>query len=204
MKLAYLIAVAAATLSATPSLADTIDVTFTGTVSSALGTTANSGYVDGQAISGGFFIDSVTGAVTGATLGSYAAPAVTGTSNLSSTDAIYAQGQHASAGDPRNTSINVDFSALTSFTGTNPGTNPGTFLTQTPSVLAQLIDFTGATSAFPSTVTYYDGDLAAQTVTRVDAYLTGVSATYVPLPASAWLLGTGLLGLLGVARRRTV
>ena len=29
-----------------------------------------------------------------------------------------------------------------------------------------------------------------------------VSPTVVPLPASAWLLGSGLLGLMGVARRR--
>lgn len=36
------------------------------------------------------------------------------------------------------------------------------------------------------------------------AYVDGVSANAVPVPAAAWLLGSGLLGLIGVARRKAI
>lgn len=35
-----------------------------------------------------------------------------------------------------------------------------------------------------------------------DAIITPVVTTVVPVPAAAWLLGSGLLGLVGVARRK--
>lgn len=208
MKRTMLIAAASLSLAASASArAETIDVTFTGIVSAALGTTSNSGYTDGQTISGNFYLDSETQSVTGATLGSFLAPATDlsqGSSNptpasLSSTDAIFTQGIHADgSGSGRNTSITVDFSALGSFTGSDPYA----FLKQDPATLASLIDFTGSASAFPSTVTYYDGDAAATNFTNLSAYINGISVSVVPLPAAGWLLGSGMIGLLALGRRR--
>ena len=34
------------------------------------------------------------------------------------------------------------------------------------------------------------------------AYFTGTHVSEIPVPAAAWLLGSGLLGLIGVARRK--
>ena len=34
-------------------------------------------------------------------------------------------------------------------------------------------------------------------------YVTSIESSEVPVPAAVWLLGSGLLGLLGLARRRT-
>lgn len=43
-----------------------------------------------------------------------------------------------------------------------------------------------------------DADFAGQ---RADWHIEGI-ATVVPIPAAVWLLGSGLIGLVGVARRR--
>jgi hypothetical protein len=198
MKLLLLAAPVVAALIAGPALASTLDVTYTGTVSAALGTTASSGYADGQTITGQFFIDTTTLVVSGSTLDVLSAPAVAGTANLSSTDAIFTQAQYASAGAASNLSISVDLSALSGFSGSDPIA----FLSQSPATLAQLIDFTGAASAFPSTVTYYQGNADGTGVVAIDAYLTGLSVTAVPLPPAAWLLLSGFGTLVVVSRRR--
>ena len=198
MKLSLVLAPVAATLLAGTSFASVLDVTYTGTVSSALGTTANSGYTDGQVITGQFFIDTTTDVVSGSSLGVFAAPATAGTASLSASDAIFTQAQYASAGAATNQSISVDLSALSSFTGTDPGA----FLSQDPATLASLIDFTGAASAFPSTVMYYQGNADGTGITAVDAFLTNLTVTAVPLPAPVWLMLSGLAGLAVVARRR--
>jgi len=205
VKLTTLAVLASASVTTVPALASTLDVSYTATVSTALGTSANSGYADGANITGSFLLDTVTDAVTGATLGVYTAPASTQTGNptpasLSSTDAIYKQGLFASGGDLTNNSITVDFSALNSFAGTDPAA----FLLQGSAALAQQIDFTGAASSFPSTVTYYAGDSSGNNVTQVDAYLDSVSVAEVPvpLPATAWLMLCGAGGMLTFARKR--
>jgi hypothetical protein len=203
MKLTTIAAFVSATLATLPSFASTLDVTYTAMVSDALGTSPNSGYLDGAVITGGFFIDTVTDAVTGSYLGALTVPASTPAGNpvpatLSSTDAIYKQGLFASGGDVSNNSITVDFSALNSFTGTDPVA----FLLQSPSALASQIDFTGAASPFPSTVTFYDGDTSGNNITQVNAYLDSVSVTPVPLPAAAWFMLTGAGGLFAFSRRR--
>lgn len=201
MKFKLLAVAAAAVMSAAPALASTIGVNFTGTVSFAEGTTSNSGYTDGQSISGQFFLNSVTGIVSGSALGIYSAPAnngVSSPSSLSSTDAIYVQGAFASGGAPSNDSITVDFSALNSFSGSDPAA----FLLQSPAALAQQIDFTGAASQFPSTATFYMATASGTTITDVTAYLTGVTAQVVPLPSSLWLLLTGGASIFVLAHRR--
>ena len=38
---------------------------------------------------------------------------------------------------------------------------------------------------------------------KISAVEVGVSTTVIPVPAAVWLFGSGLLGLVGVARRRT-
>ncbi len=40
--------------------------------------------------------------------------------------------------------------------------------------------------------------------TRTDAGVALVRVSSVPLPAAAWLFGSGLLGLIGVAKRKKV
>jgi hypothetical protein len=63
--------------------ASPIQVNVTGTVSvAALGTTASSGYTEGEAISGQFVIDSVAGIVSSATLGTLSAAADSGDSQI--------------------------------------------------------------------------------------------------------------------------
>jgi hypothetical protein len=42
----------------------------------------------------------------------------------------------------------------------------------------------------------FDGDFATGSI-------TAFSATVVPVPAAVWVFGSGLLGLIGVARRKT-
>jgi hypothetical protein len=197
--------IGAAALAAAAAPAATLDVSYTATVSTALGTSANSGYANGATITGNFLIDTVTENVTGSTLGTFAAPAGTiGTSSINSTDAIFQQGTFASGGasGSLNDSITVDFSALTSFAATDPVA----FLMQSPTALAQQIDFTGASSLFPSTVTYYLGDSTGSNITQVDAYLDGVTVQTVPLPGAVLLMasGVGLGGIMGLARRRRV
>jgi hypothetical protein len=203
MKLTRIAAFVTAALATLPTFASTLDVTYTATVSDALGTSTNSGYADGAVITGGFLINSVTDAVTGSYLGTLTVPPSTATGNpvqasLSSTDAIYTQGLFASGGDPSNNSITVDFSALNSFTGSDPVA----FLQQGAATLAAQIDFTGAASAFPSTITYYSGDASGNNITQVDGYLDSVSVTPVPLPATPWFMLTGVSCLSAFARRR--
>src|SRR5579859_7827234 len=101
----------AALTAAGPSLGATLDVSFTGTAFTVLGT-ASSRYADGSAVNGSFLINTATGAVSDMTLGGFAAPPSSGANgvgaSLSSTDAIFSQGIFASGSDPTNNSISVD------------------------------------------------------------------------------------------------
>jgi hypothetical protein len=185
------IALAATLTLAHLGLASPITVNFAGTVSvAALGTTANSGYANGQAISGQFVIDSVTGIVSGATLGTFSAAADSGDSQIaalsSSNDFIFSQGAYDSGGASSNDSVTVDFSTLSSFSGT-----PVNFLLQPPATLSQQIDFTGANSSFPSTATFYSAPANANSITAVRVYLTSLTVDAAAVTASASAVSIG-------------
>jgi hypothetical protein len=182
-----------------PVCASPIQVNFSGTVSiAALGTTANSGYTEGQSISGQFFIDSVTGLVSGATLGSFSAGADNGDSEVSAfsstNDLIFSQGAFDSGGAPSNDSVTVDLSTLTSFTATSPVT----FLLQSQTALAQQIDFTGANSSFPSTATFYSAPANGSGITAVRAYLTGITVLAASVTESSSSVSPGQSSTLTV------
>jgi hypothetical protein len=54
-----------------------------------------------------------------------------------------------------------------------------------------------------STVSANGGVVASGGTDRLDNFLVaGTATTEVPVPAAAWLLGSGLLGMLGMGRRR--
>jgi hypothetical protein len=181
------------------ALASPIQVNVAGTVSvAALGTTANSGYSEGQPISGQFIIDSVTGIVSGATLGSFSAATDSGDSQIaalsSTNDMIFSQGAFDSGGASTNDSITIDFSTLTSFSGT-----PVNFLLQPAATLAQQIDFTGASSSFPSTATFYSGAANGSGITAVRAYLTSLTVDAASVAVSAASVNVGQTSTLTVA-----
>jgi hypothetical protein len=203
LKVTTLALAVAAIVSTAPALADSIEVNYTATVSNALGTN-NSIYADGTTISGQFFINEATEAVTSSTLGIYSAPNSGPYSSSANTgndgfDAVYELGTYVSSGAPSNSSISVDFSALSSFAVTDPVQ----FLLQ--GGLAQA-DFTGAASTgFPSTVALLnaagDGTLNGPNLT---AYIDSATETPVPLPGGLWLMLSGTGSLFIAARRRRV
>jgi hypothetical protein len=47
-----------------------------------------------------------------------------------------------------------------------------------------------------------EGDIDGETVgADIDA-IAAISTTVIPIPAAAWLFGSGLIGLIGLARRK--
>lgn len=195
----YLAFAAPLVLSPALAFASPIQVSFTGTVSvNALGTTANTGYADGQSISGQFFIDSVTGIVSGATLGTYSAATDNGDyeiSALSSTnDAIFSQGAFDSGGAASNDSVVVDLSAATGFAATTPLA----LLLQNATALQQQINFSGASSSFPSTATFYSGASNGTGITAVYAYLTSLTVYAASVAETATTISAGQTSTLTV------
>lgn len=68
----------------------------------------------------------------------------------------------------------------------------GNAVSDTAVVAANYATITAASAAFPGFQPFFDGNLH-----KVSG---GVSP--IPVPAAVWLMGSGLLGLVGVARRR--
>lgn len=94
----------------------------------------------------------------------------------------------------------TDIGTGSSFVAT--ATNPLTF---SPFVLSAVVDLSSA-SLFASTpLDLTDPNMVIVTATTMLGEIVPVSllnSTVVPVPAAAWLFGSGILGLIGVARRK--
>jgi len=64
------------------------------------------------------------------------------------------------------------------------------------------IDFYSIASDTATNSVRVDTKLPGQFTLSADGNVTNVAASAVPLPAAAWLFGSGLLGLVGIGRRR--
>jgi hypothetical protein len=63
-------------------------------------------------------------------------------------------------------------------------------------------DESGLVPLATSTGTLFMIDLNNNGTTTVQTLASGVTATPTPIPAAAWLLGSGLMGLIGVRRKK--
>ncbi len=191
------IAALLAALAATPAQAAFLDVHFTATVggdqpttfyTTAGVTTANSGYVDGQSISGEFIYDTVALNFRSFNLGSFSAPLnnpVAGETPAKDT-AIYRSGPVGNGIDVAN-NIQLTLSALTNFTAGDAAS-----LLTSPTLSSEL-DLANSTA-------YLTNNTGAQPVV-IAAVLDSLSVA-VPEPAGFGLFGLALAGLIAVRRRR--
>lgn len=182
------IGLSAATASASP-----INAVYQAVVSTADGTTANTGLTDGQVVDGSFVIDSVTGQLLSSTLDGFTVSTGDSTAAVTPTKftALYQLGTQAILPGERNNSITIMLNALATFNTFN-----AVSLLTDPTLSSQL-DFTG--SPFGSTAVYLNADAGYTDVTEVFAYITSFSV--VPEPATIALFGMGL-ACLAVIRRR--
>jgi hypothetical protein len=81
------------------------------------------------------------------------------------------------------------------------------FATATPSWEGLTLDFVFSAdySTFSGTLTGTDtsGSGISRNTTTINWQIAGTAAPEVPVPAAAWLFGSGLVGLAGMARRRS-
>jgi len=84
---------------------------------------------------------------------------------------------------------------LNVFTGTGEDTKSEALLTALGAPLNQQFDFFGF-----SLDSNYAGGVVSTDITNTAS--TGKDVPEVPIPAAAWLFGSGLVGLVGVARRK--
>ena len=185
--------------------AEVINVSFSGTVSFADGTTANTGLVEGQSTTGRFQYNTAPdprGHVTFAELAGFRAP-ITPTQLSGITpdlsEAQYKTGTYTNPEPRLDTNFAVSLtSKVTQPNGFYPTFPIGSTLGSV--LLKQLgnIDLSGG--FFSSVANYSSQDASGQNVTRVFVHLTGVTAS-VPEPASLAILGGAAL-LIAAARRR--
>jgi hypothetical protein len=67
---------------------------------------------------------------------------------------------------------------------------------------AAINDAIGGSGCTKAEVVYFSLDKALDLNARHSQKIYGIAYTSVPLPATAWLFGSGLLGLVGIARRK--
>ena len=78
------------------------------------------------------------------------------------------------------------------------------------SILGQItsIDFSGTAGAFTFSGFSANSDIATGSLSQTSGSssldLAGSTLTFVPVPAAVWLFGSGLIGLVAVARRRSI
>ena len=179
-------AIALTSIGATNANADIsiTEMNFSG-LSAASGSVLEAG---GGSFTGSFFghtwvADQVTNVITSDNAVTFAGSNTLGAYDFSAGIASIAAGNNA-VGTLFDWSTSVDIPVLAVFDcTTTPGTCTG--VADTAGGAMQTGPFAGATPAFNGTGT-----------------LTPVSP--VPVPAAVWLMGSGLLGLVGVARRRKV
>ncbi|TCV88992.1 VPLPA-CTERM sorting domain-containing protein [Sulfurirhabdus autotrophica] len=96
--------------------------------------------------------------------------------------------------DPLTFSINIAGDSISSYANPSTGTAGSWFGSTNPFFAAHVAGFTSNLSDANGMVT--------------SAYFAGSTTTLppnlVPVPAAAWLLGSGLIGLVGLARRKAV
>lgn len=82
--------------------------------------------------------------------------------------------------------------------------NGSLVLSNAPSFVMAVYDSNLAAWVGDSNPVFYGNGNAAQLTfdTSGGVYVVDVVTTVIPVPAAAWLLGSGLIGLVGVARRR--
>lgn len=193
MNIKSLAILAAIGLSTAPALASPINAVYQAVVSTADGTTANTGLTDGQIVDGSFVIDSVTGQLLSSTLDGFTVSTGDSTAAVTPTkfSALYQLGTQAIYPTDRNNSITVMLNALATF---------NTFSAMsllTDSTLTSQLDLSG--SPFGSTAAYLNADAGYTDVTKVFAYITSFSV--VPEPATIALFSMGLAGLAVIRRR---
>lgn len=197
MKRSLFILAAAVFASVIPAYADVVyTVSFSGFVTSTQGATGEN---IGGSISGSFSLDDTSGQFSYFTIAGIGAPAGSLANNgLSFTDAIYQdQISAVNVGGNVNSSFTLDLSSLTQWP---VGVDTFYTLLTDSSQLPSNLDTSG--DPFTSTFGYYMSDAAGNNVVSLDANLTSLTVTATPEPASFVLLGSSLLGLGMILRRR--
>ena len=196
MKRSLLILAAAALANVTLAHATTYSATFTGTVTSIQGETGEN---VGNPITASFNLNDATGQFSNFTIDSMSAPAGSLANNgLSFTDAIYEdQISPVSVGGNVNSTFTLDLSAVGQWpVGVDTFYSLLTDKSQLPSNLDTSGDY------FTSTFGYYMANAAGSNVVSLNADLTSLTVTASPEPSSFVLLGSSLLGLGVMLRRR--